>query len=461
MNKNLYFLITFIIVFNFGGHSQNVVELSLDSAQHMAVEKNRELQKARYDVDIAEEQYKETRGQGLPQVNGTFNYMTNFNHEAELDFGGGGDATIPDIDPTLFDGGDLEILKLLNSMTSSGPASIKMTDQANAQVQLTQLLFGGQYWVGLKTAKIAKSLAEKSIELVENDVKEQVINSYQLILITEAIIDVVDKSIQNLEAIKTHTENMVNAGVAEQTDVDQLSITISKLMNQKKSMERGINLNYNMLRFQVGMDNDQKIHLAETLESLVERLDISTAVNQGFEVTSNPGFQIVEIQQELQETVVKLDKWAYAPVLTGFYSYTEKILTSGFDLSPNHAAGLTLSVPLFSGGTRKAKVERAKIELDKVSVSMDMLEEQLKIQYNQLKFNLASAIENYNTQKENIEVAKRILETMENKFRQGVISSLELTQVNSNYLQANNDFLSSKLELLQAHVQIKKLFNEL
>jgi len=461
MNKNLFFSITFFTILHLATYGQDVVELSLEEAQQMAVEKNRELQNARYDVDIAEEQYKENRGQGLPQVSGSFDYMTNFGYEAELNFGGGGGTTTPVIDYTQFDAGDIEIMKILSAMTSSGPTTIKMSDQSNAQLQLTQLLFGGQYWVGLKTAKIAQSLAKKSVELAENDVKEQVINTYQLILTSEAIVRVIDKSVADLEAMKKHTENMVNAGIAEQTDVDQISITVSQRTNQKRSMERGINLNYNMLRYQVGMDSDVEVRLTESLESLVESLDVAPALAQAHEVSANPGFQIVEIQQELQETVVNLEKWSYAPVLTGFYSYTEKLMTSGFDLSPNHAAGINLSIPIFSSGVRKSKVQKAKIELEKISVNMDILEEQLKIQYNQLKFNLTSALENYNTQKENIEVAARILKTMENKFKQGLISSLELTQVNSNYLQANSDFLSATLELMQAHVQLKKLFNEL
>ncbi|MDA3865227.1 MAG: TolC family protein [Salinivirgaceae bacterium] len=451
-----------LIVTNFYG--QEPVELSVKEATELALEKNKELQNARKDVNIAEEQYKETRGQGLPQVSGTFDYMTNFNYEAELDFGGGDtDPVVPDIDPTQFDAGDMEILKLLESMSagSSGGSTIVLEDQANAKVQVSQLIFGGQYWVGLKTAKIARELASQNVEITALDVKERVVSSYQLILVTEEIVTILSKNIENLEAMKAHTQNMVQAGVKEQTDADQLSVSISQLENQKKSMERNVNLNYNMLRYQMGLPNEQEIVLAESFDDVIKEMNASNALSEALELEQNPNYRIVETQEGLQKKLVDMEKWAFAPTLTGFYSYTEKIMTSGFDLSPKNAAGLTLNVPIFSGGTRKSKLEQARLELDKVARNREMLEEQLKIQDNQLKFDLASALENYTTQKENVEVAKRILKTTENKYKQGIVSSLELTQVNSKYMEAHSTFLSAAMELIQANIQLKKLHNNL
>ncbi len=443
--------------------AQEKLSFSLDEAQQYAIEKNLQLQNARQDVKIADEQYKETRGQGLPQVSGTLDYMTNFNYEAELDFGGDDDQSteMPDIDYTQFDAGDMEILKILQSMSAPSSSTIVMTDQSNAKVQLSQLIFGGQYWVGLKTAKIGKELAKQQVNITELDVKESVANIYQLILVTEEIVDVLDKNIKNLEKIKNHTKNMYEAGMAEQVDVDQISISITQLENQKKSMSRNINLNYNMLRFQMGLENTREIELTDSLSNLLTNIEKAMNLGDGFDVSQNPNYQIVTTQEELQKKMVDMQKWAYAPTLTGFYSYTEKLMTTGFDLSPKNAAGLNLSIPIFSGGIRQAKVDKAKIELDKVNRSKQMLEEQLMLQNNQLRYEFASAYENYNTQKENIEVAKRVLKNMENKFRQGLVSSLDLTQANTNYLQAESNYLNATLELMQANLNLKKLYNKL
>jgi outer membrane protein TolC len=89
------------------------------------------------------------------------------------------------------------------------------------------------------------------------------------------------------------------------------------------------------------------------------------------------------------------------------------------------------------------------------------LGDQLNLQENQLKFELRSALENYQTQKENVQVAQRVYDSYFNKYKQGMLSSLDLTQANSNYLQAENNYISSVLKLLQARLALEKLYNTL
>ncbi|MBG0783162.1 MAG: TolC family protein [Bacteroidales bacterium] len=457
-----YFVFTLITLFAAASLNaqESRMKLSLEEAQQVALQHNKELENVRQDVNIAIEQYKQARGQGLPQIDGSLDYMTNFNYEAALSFGGGaGEA--PPIDYSLLDPGDLEILKLLQGSGEPTTTSIKLTDQSNAQVTLSQLIFGGQYWVGLQTAKIAQELARKNVVLTELDVKENVTNTYQLILASEEIMQVLMDNIANLKAIQQHTQNMYEAGLAEQTDVDQISISVSQLENQQKSMDRNIRLSYNMLRYQMGVDFDQEIELTNTMDQILDELLATNSLTQEFNIQNNISFQLIETQLGLQEKMVAMEKWAYAPTLVGFYSYTKKIKTSGFDISPNNAAGLNLNIPIFSSGIRKANLSKAKIELDKVERSKDMVEEQLMLQNNQLRSDFTNAFENYQTQRDNVAVAKRVLESMQNKYRQGLISSLDLTQTNTSFLAAESNYLNAAIELMQAHLKLKKLYNQL
>jgi len=463
MNFKMYIIAGFASFWMLPAIAQedSVMRFSVAEAQKFAIEHNRELQNAKEDVLLAEEQYKAARGQGLPQIDGKLDYMTNFNYEAELEFGSSSDSEPPDINYDVLDAGDYQILTILNSMTNTGPTTIKMTDQSSAQLQVSQLIFGGQYWVGLKTAKIAKDMAQQNVKLTELDVKESIENTYYMILVTEKIIDVINKNIDNLEEIKTHTENMYKAGLAEEIDVDQISITQSKLENQKNAMERNVRLTYHMLHFQMGIDYDQEIELTDSLDALMNNLEISTKLSVSFNPSQNPQYQLMETQEKLQEKQIDMQKWAYGPTLTGFYTYTEKILTSGFDLNPRNAAGLNLSIPIFSSGIRKANLSQARIELDKARRSKNMVKEQLLMQNNQLRYELTNAYENYQTQKSNVDVASRVLENVQNKYKQGLSSSLDLTQANSNYLEAQSNYLNSAMELMQANLKLEKLYNQL
>ena len=89
------------------------------------------------------------------------------------------------------------------------------------------------------------------------------------------------------------------------------------------------------------------------------------------------------------------------------------------------------------------------------------MEDQLNLQDEQLKFELRNAIENYNLQKENIDVAGRVLANYQRKYEFGAVSSLDLTQANNNYLQAENNYTNAVLTLLQAQLNIERLYNQL
>lgn len=90
-----------------------------------------------------------------------------------------------------------------------------------------------------------------------------------------------------------------------------------------------------------------------------------------------------------------------------------------------------------------------------------MVSDQLKMQEEQMKFDLKSALENYESQKKNVAVARRSFDNINKKYEQGMVSSLDLTQSNSNYLQAESNFIQASLSLMQAQIKLEKLYSQL
>lgn len=445
------------------GYTQEAISLSITEAQDYALQHNKTLLNAREDVRLSQEQLKESISMGLPEVSGSFDYMTNFNYEAELRFGSSeGGSVLPDIDYGLLDAGDLEVLDGISQLFgSTGPTTILMSDQANASLNVSQLIFSGQFMIGIPIAKIAKKISEQNVSRTELDIKENVISTYYMILISERSLEIINQNIENLNEVLKHTQDMYQAGVLASTDVDQIRVNVSQMENARKSAERNIELSYNMLRFQLGLSPETAIHLKDSFAVLLGDLNEAEILSQDFNLSNNPSYQIMESQVTLNKKLVSLNWWAYAPTIRGYYSYTEKIKTTGFDISPNHAAGISVSLPIFSSGYRRSQVNQAKIELDKTLRNKALLEDQLTIQEKQLIYEYQNALENYITQEENIDVAKRVYDNSYNKYKQGMLSSLDLTQANTNYLQAENNYVSSVMSLLQAKLALEKLYNVL
>ena len=396
--------------------------LTLEQAVNFAVEHNKELQASQMNIALRNKMVQEAISQGLPQINGSLDYTTNFNHEIE-------------------------------SFKS------KLPDQSTVGVSISQLLFSGQWILGIQTSKIAKTIAAQQVTLTELDIKETVYNSYYTILISERLMDIVKKNLENMSEIQTHTENMYKAGTAEITDVDQIRITVGQLKNSLLSMQRTVDVNYNLLRLQLGLQAGTPITLTDMLESFLQEDGFHKLAAQAFDINENSQYQLMQTQEELQKKMVGLKKWAYAPTISATYSYSYQIKSGLF--SAPHTAGVTMSIPLFSGLQRKAQLDQEKITLDQTVLNKSLLEDQLNLQEEQYKFALKNALEDYNLQRENITVAKKVLENYRNKYNAGAVSSLDLTRANNNYLQAENNYTSACLTLLQAQTQLDKLYNQL
>lgn len=454
VNRFITFYVLLLLVHNLNAQ-EKTYRLSLAQARDYALQHNKALLNARDNITSSREMIKETIAQGLPQVNGSMDFMTYFNYKLEFNFMRGGGM---DLNPDVLDAGDMEILNALGDMFGSSEPII-MDNQLSGKVQVSQLIFSGQYWAGIQTAKIARTLADQNLVKNEQDIKENITNSYYLILTTEQTLRIIVENLKNLSSILQHTDNLYRMGIAEETDVDQLKITVSQLKNTQKSLERNIQLNYNMMRFQLGVEPDAVISLSDNLDSMMDNIKMEETLSKSFDITQNINYQLMESQVLLSEKQVDMQNWAFAPTFSGFYSYTEKILTTDFDLTPPHLAGFNLSVPIFSSGMRRSKVAQARINLDMARRNQEIVKEQLEIQKKQLVYNYQNALENFNTQKENVEVANRVLNSIQNKYREGLVSSLDLTQANTNYLNAENNYLSSVLTLLQAQTALDKLYN--
>ena len=132
-------------------HAQEAPQtISLQQAVEFAIKHNKELQSSQMNIDLYRQKVRESVSQGLPQVNGTVTYSTNFNYK--MDFGG---------------------------------QAIKMKDQSNLTVGLQQLLFSGQWILGMQTSKIAVRLTEQEVETTELDIVENIYNSYYTVLVSE------------------------------------------------------------------------------------------------------------------------------------------------------------------------------------------------------------------------------------------------------------------------------------
>lgn len=421
--------------------SSGELKLSLKEAQDFALTNNRMVLAARTDVKASKAAMWETISAALPQVSASGSFTDNLK-----------------LMTTLLPG------EFFGQPGEKIPVTFGSQFNSSATVQATLLLFNAPLYIGIETTKLAQKLSEENLEKSELDTKESVATAYFLILVSEKSLEILDSNIANLNETLKSTRAMFSAGMAEATDVDQMVSNLTMVENSKSALGRTIELNYNLLRFQLGVDAGTGIILSETLENFTETINIEALLSQEFDHTKNVNYRLIQGQEQMSSLALKTQKASVLPTLAGFYNYgTNGMGDKLSDLRwfQNSMAGLQLSIPIFASGQRYSQIKKAQFNLEKAKTTREMVTEQLRLQERQLRYNLINANLQYKSQKDNVAVSLRVYESTENKFSQGMASSLELTQANSLFLQAENNYISALMNLLQTKLALDKLLNNM
>lgn len=411
--------------------------LTVDQAVEYALLHNKSITSAKFDLLASDKSYLEALSAGLPSVSGSAGLNDNLK-----------------LMTTLLPG------EMFGQPGEKIPVTFGSKYNTSYGVSASTVLFNAPWLLGIKTAKLATEMAEKGVAQTEVDTRENVMNIYYLILVSRQTLEVIDSNLINLEEILASTRAMYSVGMAEATDVDQMQSTVTTVRNSRSSMERALEVNYNMMRFVLGVDRETELILTDSLDGIISGINVNEIINEDFDINRNLSFQQVQNQVLMSELSLKTARASVLPTIGASVYYTKSGMgdkLSDLRWFPNSVLGFQLSVPIFSSGERYAKISRARINLEKAQNSRSMVSDQLLMQEKQLRFNLQSANDQYNLQKENVELAGRVLRSFENKYSQGMASSLDLTVANNNYLSAQSNYLTALMNLLQTKVSFDKL----
>lgn len=427
------FLVLIILMLGLHVTAQETLVLDLKGARSHALQYNRTLRNSGWAVDLSQEMLKEAIAAGLPQVSGTMDYSNALGAKISIRF----NEDMP-------------------------PSEIPIRPQSNFNLQVNQLLFSGNYFVGLQLARLGTELALKSYEKTEQEILAQVTDGYYLVLMSQELLVLLKKNMENLKEMYKKTAALEKVGIIEKTDVDLLSVQISSMQNAINSSERQLEMARNMLRLLLGVKAETGLELQESLSRVLTSANLRALQPFSiFQTQQNIDFQLMQFQEQLMEKQVIMQQANYLPTLVSFYTRTEKILKPDFDMSPKNMVGLRLSIPVFSGGARSSQVRQARIDLETTRNNKALLTEQLGIQERQLQFNVRNAQETYTNQVKNLDVSRRVYNNLKLKFEHGLISGLDLVNADNNYVRAETDYISAVYQLLHAQVELDKLYGQL
>ncbi|MCH8902803.1 MAG: TolC family protein [Bacteroidetes bacterium] len=412
---------------------------SLEQAKDFAIKNSITIKNANLDVDLAKAEIRKAGVAGLPGVRASLGYQNFIDIPTQV-------VPANAFDPSAQD--DLLI-----------PLKFGTDHNVFAKVYVNQLIFSASYFVGLQASRVYKGLSESNLRRTELDIKDMVSQSYYTALVAMENKKIITQSLENLKKILAESKVLNENGFIEELEYEQLMLTVTEMENMSNTAEGRVQMTLNMLKFQMGVDVGSAIILSDGLESILGEVDNELTGTPALDLNGHVNYRIILTQQKLQELSLRNERLSLLPTVTGFFTHSQNGFANEIKFDPYYPTtiwGINLTVPIrwTSPNSKKAKLELQKIQNSKIE-----LEQGLKMEVMSTSISYDNARAQYFSEKQNIDLAKKILDKTLIKYREGMVSSMEVTQANNQYLSTQGKYFNSIFELLSTKNRLDKALN--
>lgn len=438
-------ILVFSLLLTIKGFSQeNPQSLSLEQAINFALQNNRTAKNATRDIEAARQQKWETTATGLPQISAEIGYQNFLKQQVSL------------IPAEFFGGNPGEFEEVTFGTKQS----------VNAMATLNQKIFDGSYLVGLQSAKVFLEISKNAKTKTDLEVRKAVINAYGNVLLAEESVAILEKNKAILEKNLYDLSKMFENGLEEEESVEQLQITLSGVNSSLKNTVRLKTLAYQMLNITLGLDVYNPTVLTDSLESLTVQNISLELVDADLNLEEAIDYKISQNDKKAKELLLKLEKSKALPTLNAFINGGYSAFSDEFNFTSKDQKwfgsslfGVNLNIPIFSSLGRSAATQRAKINLEKAKDDLIETEQKLQLQTAAAKSDYQFAIEDYDNKKLNLNLAERIEQKNQTKFFEGIASSFDLRQAQTQLYTAQQEFLQAMLDVINKKAELETILN--
>ncbi len=449
-----YLLILILIgsfIKGFAQDKKELLKLSISEAQTYALQNNRAVKSSRIDILSANKKVWETLAIGLPQISVAANYIHQFKIPV-LSFG-------PVLNVDNLPDGVITKQNITDAYQDSPAIPLGVKDNTTVDFTLSQLVFSGEYLVGLQATKVFKQMSEKTLIKTENETKEAVAGTYHLILILSENERVLRETLISIDQTYNEMVRMNEQGLNEETDVDQVKISKSNIQTLITSLETQREISMKLLKFQLGLDFNQGVELTDSLPRIIDQGNISYLASSEYDINNSIDYQLVSSQVKVSELLLKREQSKYFPTISAFYRHQEQTNQPAFNFAVKDVVGASLTLPIVTSGMRNAKVSQAKFDLQKLRLTEENSAQGLTMEFETARSSYQTAYSNFVTNRESMDLSKKIYNKTVIKYKEGVSSSFELTQNQNQLLTAESNYYNSILSLLNAKAKLDRILS--
>ncbi len=417
---------------------------SVQQAINFAMENQNNVKNVVIDEEIAHQKVKEIFGMGLPQIN------SSFDSKIFLDIP---TSVIPAAafgDPR----GGLNAVKFGTQY------------QASAGFDISQMLFSGDYFLGLQASKVYVDLSSKATQRTKIETAATVSKAYYTVLLNEERMKLMDANIVRVKTALDGTQGLYLTGFVEKIDLDRLTVTYNNLLVEKEKVGRLLDLGKYLLKYQMGMNSEASLALTDKLADV--KFDVTNNVSaEKFDYSKRVEFSLLETQHRLAQLDLKRNRLSGLPnafAYGGSSANAFRRTYSFFNIDaspvprwyPTSLIGAKVVMPIFSGFQKSAKTQQSKLSLQKAENNIESLKKAIDLELINSMTMLQNAAVSLENQKKNIVVAEDVYRVSKMKYEQGVGTYIEMLTSETSLKEAQTNYISALYDALVAKIDYDK-----
>lgn len=392
---------------------------------------------ANYDVSIAEKKVNEQIGSMLPQIDASGSYTDNLK-----------------LSTTLLPG------EMLGQPGTKVPVTMGTKQNVSGNIQLSQKVFDPTFGIALDAAKLNKTQAELSFKQTSEKIQYTISSLYYQTLVIGKQMNSLQTTLISSKKLLESTELKFKNGMAKKVDVDKIRVSFNNTQSQLHQSELNYSQSLNNLKYYMGMPVENTIVLTDTAMSLSSEMLLF--VSDSISIDNRTDYQLQKVSLNAYELEKKRNQASYLPSLSFNANYSINAMRNEFDFFNSgdwyrsSYIGLSLKMPIFDGFQRSSRVNQSKLNIEKSKVSLNQVQQSIKVDLTNSEIQYKNAIDNIQNEKANLDLAEAVFKNTQLQYQQGTNSSLDLVQAESSFRESLNNYYNKLLSLYIARISLEQ-----
>ena len=345
---------------------------------------------------------------------------------------------------------------------SNGKRQIIQTGVANTStlgLAASQNIFNRDVLLASRTAGDVRQQVRQNTTRTKIEIGVAVSKAFYDILTTEQQIVLLEDDIARLTRSLQDAYNQYKGGIVDKIDYKRATIALNNSKSQKKTYSEQLVAKYSYLKYLMGYP--QNGTLTVQYDSLQLERDAQLDTLQQLDINNRIEYQQLQTQRSLLRANLKYNKWSYLPTVSAFGNYNVAFLSPKFGQLynysyPNSYAGVQVSIPIFEGFKRPHLIRAAELQLQSNEWNFVSLQDSIGNEYTAALTTYKAGLFDYETQKENVNIATEVYNTVQLQYKAGIKTYLDVIVAESDLRTSQVNFTNALYQLLINKLDVEK-----